>query len=86
MEQVTAAMPPHARDANAITISNAPVEYTTDISTPALRSLTRSAVINGIRPSITASHKINIKVRTDGVLYSLILLASFFNMKATPFL
>ena len=74
--QVTAAIPPQEREATAMTVSRMPRLMMKFISTPSCILFTRSAVIKGIKHSITASKRINKKVSSDGSLYSLTLLAS----------
>ena len=80
LAQVKPAMPPQQRETTAMTTRRIPFLISSSISTPFLMLLIKSAVIKGIKVSITASQTINNRVRKTAVLYCLTLFASRFSI------
>lgn len=75
-EHVMAAIAPHASETHARTTRSAPVATMFFISAPFFTAVIISAVIKGIKTSMTTSQTIKIKVSTEGFQNSFTLLAS----------
>ena len=77
---------PNMSEKHAITTKSAPYFAMVVMSAPAFIALTRSAVIKGIRHSITTSNTISKGVSRVSFLYSRMLSASFLNTLTPSFI